>query len=187
MTNAVMPMLNRVPSKVLAIVIHDLIFNPVTSSSVMIVAKVTAIVISPKRLNEGCWLWSWIANKTAQVLKASDRIDCKPTFLPTMSTASMNTPDIATTRESRFFSIIVALFNESVICKSTLLFLEKASVSAWDATYVWLMVVVWCWNLPFNISNVRRCLYFVSVLWCSSVIFCWWTCSTFVILAIGVW
>lgn len=37
------------------------------------------------------------------VLNSRDRIDCNPTFLPTIKSVTINMPTIATVRPSRFF------------------------------------------------------------------------------------
>ena len=42
------------------------------------------------------------------VLNSRDRIDCNPTFLPTIKSVTINMPTIATVRPSRFFSRMVA-------------------------------------------------------------------------------
>ena len=42
------------------------------------------------------------------VLNSRDRIDCNPTFLPTIKSVTINTPTIATVRPSRFSRIVAS-------------------------------------------------------------------------------
>ena len=64
------------------------------------------------------------------VLNSRDRIDCNPTFLPTIKSVTINMPTIATVRPSRFFSRMVASDGPFCICNNTFSFLANCSESA---------------------------------------------------------